>query len=287
MFAVPFAEIGEVISRSPEATRQLASRARRRVRGAVPQEDADLAKQREAVDAFLAAARAGDFDALVAVLDPNVVLRAAGARELQRELRGAADVAHSMATFGPRFATLCHPATVNGRPGLLVTARRGAAGAVGFTVCRGVIATIDLTIDLDRLEAGADAHDGGLAHGGEAAGESGLLSYIRGSRGAVAERIIAEALSWPGVTRSDGEFGSVMLCVGRRELGHLHGDAVADVPLPPEPAAPSVDDAAAGERDSGWVRIPLDTEEGVQQTLALLHSNYELPIGFGGCPADE
>ena len=88
MFAVPFAEIGEIIDRTPDAARQLASRERRRVRGAMPQPDADLAKQREVVDAFLAASRAGDFDALIAVLDPDVVFRASGARQLQQELNG-------------------------------------------------------------------------------------------------------------------------------------------------------------------------------------------------------
>src|SRR5438067_1495687 len=98
VFAVPFEEIAAIVGRSPAAARQLASRARRRVRGAATAPDADLTRQREVVDAFLAASRAGDFDALLAVLDPDVVLRAdraavqAGAA---REVRGAAAVAHT------------------------------------------------------------------------------------------------------------------------------------------------------------------------------------------------
>ncbi len=282
MFALPFAEIGEIIDRSPEAARQLASRARRRVRGAMPQPDADLARQREVVDAFLAASRAGDFDALVAVLDPDVVFRAGGARELQQELNGAADVASSMATFGPRFARLCHPATVNGQAGLLVKTRQGPLGAVGFTVSGGLITTIDLTVDPDKLEAfdhTEDARRPDPPHGHGAASEPSLLSFIRGRQGSVAERIISEALSWPGVYRVKGQFGSVVLRVGRRELGHLHGDAVADVPIPPKLLDQLVKDGVALEHqrrhDAGWVTVPLETEAGAQQALSLLRTNYE------------
>ena len=260
MFGLPFAEIGEIIDRSPEAARQLASRARRRVRGAMPQPDADVGKHRAAVDAFLAASRGGDFDALVAVLDPNVVFRASGMPELQQERKGAAAVARSMATFGPRFATLCHPATVNGQPGLLIGACQEPVGAVGFTVSGGLIATIDLTVDPGRLED-----------------ELTLLSFVRGRQGSVAERIIREALSWPGVDRAEGEFGSVVLRLGRRELGHLHGDAVADVPLSPKQRDQNVNAGPALERrhDPGWVTVPLETEEGVRHALALLRGNYE------------
>src|SRR5919205_618273 len=94
MFAVPFEQIAPIVERSPEAARQLASRARRRVRGATPPPDADLDAQWEVVDAFLAAARDGDFDALLAVLDPDVVLRADGGAVLpSQEVRGAATVA--------------------------------------------------------------------------------------------------------------------------------------------------------------------------------------------------
>jgi RNA polymerase sigma-70 factor (ECF subfamily) len=255
MFAVPFAEIGEIIDRSPAATRQLASRARRRVRGAIPRQDADLGEQREVVDAFLAALRAGDFDALVAVLDPDVVFRASGARELQQALTGEADVARKFAAFGPRFAMGCHPATVNGQAGLVLQTARGPAGAIGFTVSGGLITTIDVTLDPSKLE--------------------GLQDSEPGAAGSVTERIITEALSWPGVYSAQGHFGSVALRLGPHELGHLHADAAADVPF--APGRPDQFDAqgAVHGRDSGWVTVPLDTDEGAQRTLALLRANYE------------
>jgi RNA polymerase sigma-70 factor (ECF subfamily) len=282
MFAVPFGEIGEIIDRSPEAARQLASRARRRVRGATPQPDADLAKQREVVDAFLAASRAGDFDALVAVLDPDVIFRASGTPELKEGLEGAADVARTWATFGPQFVSVCHPATVNGRAGLLIKTRQGPLGAVGFTVTGGLITTIDLTLDpdmLDGVDHTADARRPEPPPGYGVAGGLRLPSYIRGRQGSVGERIISEALSWPGVSRTKGQFGSVVLRVGRRELGHLHGDAVADVPLALELQDQLVEDRMALEHqrrhDPRWVTVPLETEEGVQQALALLRDNYE------------
>lgn len=151
MFALPFDEIAQIIDRTPDAARQLASRARRRIRGATPRLDADLQSQRRIVDAFLAAARAGDFDALVTVLDPNVVFRAGGTHEVRRELTGAIDVARNSATFGPRFATLCRPAIVNGHAGLLIETGQGPLGAVGFTVSGGLITTIDLILDPDQL----------------------------------------------------------------------------------------------------------------------------------------
>ncbi|MBV9002654.1 MAG: RNA polymerase sigma factor SigJ, partial [Solirubrobacterales bacterium] len=194
MFAIPFAEIGRIIDRSPEATRQLASRARRRVRGAMPQHDADLAGQREVVDAFLAASRAGDFDALLAVLDPEVVFRAGGTPELQQERKGAADVARTFATFGPRLATLCHSATVNGEAGLVIETQQGPLGAAGFTIRGGLITAVDFTIDPEKLQ-----------------GLENLLSGLRGRPGSVAERIVNEALSWPGVSRENGHLGSVAL----------------------------------------------------------------------------
>ena len=247
MFALPFAEIGEIIDRSPAAARQLASRARRRVRGAAPQPDADLGQQREAVQAFLTASRAGDFDALIAVLDPDVVFRASGVRELQEDLNGAADVARTFATSGPRFATLCYLATVNGYAGLVLRTGQGPLGAVGFTVSRGSITTIDLALNPGKLE------------GLEGTEDAGLLSYVRTRQGSDSERVISEALSWPGVDRAKGGFGAVVLRVGDREIGHLHGDAVADVPLAP----------------NEWATVRLETEEGVQKALALLRDNYE------------
>jgi RNA polymerase sigma factor (sigma-70 family) len=282
MFAVPFGELGAIIDRSPDAARQLASRARRRVRGAVPQPDADPGRQRELVDAFLAASRAGDFDALVAVLDPDVVFRASGARELQQELNGATDVARKFATFGPGFASKCHPASINGRAGLLLRTLEGPAGAVGFTVSDGLITTVDLTVDPDKLEGfdpTEDARRPDPPHGHGAAGELGGLGEAPGRQGSGIERIISEALSWPGVYRAKGHFGSVELRVGERELGHLHGDAVADVPIPSELQDQPVRDQAALEHepqhDSDWVTVALETEEGVQRALALLRANYE------------
>jgi RNA polymerase sigma-70 factor (ECF subfamily) len=151
MFAVPFAEIAPIVDRTPEATRQLASRARRRVRGTPTTPDADLPTQRRVVAAFLAAARAGDFGALVQVLDPDVVFRVdTGGRTLLAPalLTGAVEVAEHAAAQGPQFATLCHPALVNGAAGVVARDRRGRPVAVvGITVIGGRIAEIDLILD--------------------------------------------------------------------------------------------------------------------------------------------
>jgi hypothetical protein len=286
MFALPFAEVGEIIDRSPEAARQLASRARRRVRGAVPQPDADIARQRAVVDAFLAASRAGDFDALIAVLHPDVVFRASSGPELRQELNGATDVARSLATSGPRFATLCHPATVNGQGGLIIKTRQGMLGAVGFTVTGSLISTIDVTLDPERLE-GLDHAEASQPdpHGEPAASELSLLGYLRVRQGSAAERVITEALSWPGVHRAEGQFGSVVLGVGRRELGHLHGEAVVDVPISAKLRDQLAKDAVAPQdqrrQDPGWATVPLETDEDVQHALALLRSNYERARGAG------
>src|SRR5438067_1800782 len=117
MFAVPFEEIAEILERTPAAARQLASRARRRVHGAAPAPQPDLARQRELVDAFLAASRGGDFEALVAVLDADVVFR------VDREpapVRGAAEVARRVLERGRPLAPLGRPALVNGSAGVLV-----------------------------------------------------------------------------------------------------------------------------------------------------------------------
>src|SRR3954465_6782737 len=116
MFAVPFDEIAPIVDRSPEATRQLASRARRRVQGERIVPDPDLDRQREVVDAFLAASRAGDFDALVAVLDPDVVLHADFGGGRFRKVRGAAAVASQAHAFS-RLGLVIHPALVNGAVG--------------------------------------------------------------------------------------------------------------------------------------------------------------------------
>ena len=152
MFGVPFGDIGPIVGRSPTAARQLASRARRRVRGAAAVPDPDLARQRQVVDAFLAASREGDFEALLAVLDEDVVLRAdygdAGASRL---IRGARAVAGGALAFS-RFAPFARPALVNGAAGL-VTVREGTPLSVmGFTVVRGKIAEIDVLADPERLQ---------------------------------------------------------------------------------------------------------------------------------------
>jgi RNA polymerase sigma-70 factor, ECF subfamily len=157
MFGVPFDEIGEIVGRTPAAARQLASRARRRVRGAVPPPDADLARQREVVDAFLAAARAGDFEALLEVLDPEVVFRIDAGR-IKRPgappvVRGAAEVARTVLTRGVPFAPFAQPATVNDAAGLVVAPRGRPFAVVGFTVAGGRIREIDLVLDPDKLRA--------------------------------------------------------------------------------------------------------------------------------------
>jgi RNA polymerase sigma factor (sigma-70 family) len=153
MFAVPFEEIAPIVGRSTTTARKLASRARRRVRGAANVPDADLTRQREAVDAFLVAARGGDFDALVAVLDPDVVLRAdrggvpAGA---SREVRGAQAVAEQALTFS-QFAAFARPALVNGAAGVVVFERGRPFSVMGFTVRGGKIVEIDILADSARL----------------------------------------------------------------------------------------------------------------------------------------
>jgi RNA polymerase sigma-70 factor, ECF subfamily len=148
MFAVPFEEIAPIVGRSPTAARQLASRARRRVQGAaVP--DADLHSQRVLVDAFLAAARAGDLDGLLAVLDPDVALRADPG--VLRVVRGARAVTEGALTFA-RLAESARPAIVNGAPGIVSWLPGGRPLAVmGFTVTRGKIVEIDILADPVRL----------------------------------------------------------------------------------------------------------------------------------------
>jgi RNA polymerase sigma-70 factor, ECF subfamily len=152
MFAVPFDEIGPIVGRSATAARQLASRARRRVQGAAPAPDSDLTRQREVVDAFFAAARGGDFEALVAVLDPDVVLRSdrgalPGASVV---VRGAEAVAGQALMFaGP--SRLVRPALVNGAAGVVVTVEGQAVAVMGFTVTDGRIVAIDALGDPERL----------------------------------------------------------------------------------------------------------------------------------------
>jgi RNA polymerase sigma-70 factor (ECF subfamily) len=150
VFGVSFDEIAEVVGKTPAAARQLASRARRRVREGAPSPDADVAVQRRVVDAFLAAAREGDFDALLRVLDPEVVFRMdfGGAGLLARgPILGAGDVARVILSAGAPFAPLAEPAMVNGAPGALVRAGGRPRYVVGFTVANGRIAAIDLIGD--------------------------------------------------------------------------------------------------------------------------------------------
>jgi RNA polymerase sigma factor (sigma-70 family) len=157
MFELPFEEIAPMVGRTPAAARQLASRARRRVSGAkVPAPDPDLPRQRAVVGAFFSAARGGDFDALVAVLDPDVVLRLdTGARRPAASLmiRGASAVARQ-ALSGLQAAlgiAELHPALVNGAAGVVVTVRGRPLTVMGFTVADGRIAEIDAVADPDRV----------------------------------------------------------------------------------------------------------------------------------------
>jgi RNA polymerase sigma-70 factor (ECF subfamily) len=156
MFAVPFDEIAPIVGRSATAARQLASRARRRVQGAATVPDADLRRQREVVNAFLAAARSGDFDALLAVLDPDVVLRAdrgALPSDASRVVRGARAVA-AQALTGSQSAgaeRFIQPALVNGAAGVVVFAGGRPFSVMGFTVTRGKIVAIDILADPARL----------------------------------------------------------------------------------------------------------------------------------------
>ncbi|MGX7760175.1 RNA polymerase sigma factor SigJ [Streptomyces angustmyceticus] len=153
LFAVPFDEIAPLVGRTPAAARQLASRARRRVQGTVPAADTDRARQREVVDAFLAASRGGDFEALLAVLDPDVVLRADSGdapEGVSKLVRGARAVVEQALAFS-RVAAFARPALVNGAPGL-VTARGGRPFSVmGFTVAHGRIVEINILADPARL----------------------------------------------------------------------------------------------------------------------------------------
>jgi RNA polymerase sigma-70 factor (ECF subfamily) len=151
MFSVPFGDIAELVGRSPEAARQLASRARRRVRGGTMDADADLSAQWQLVDAWLAAARAGDFAALIEVLDPDVVLRTdGGATGRTREARGAETVARQAIAFRGEGLTI-HRALVNGTAGAVAT-RDGKPFSVGaFAIRNGKIAEVYFLVDPERL----------------------------------------------------------------------------------------------------------------------------------------
>jgi RNA polymerase sigma-70 factor (ECF subfamily) len=150
MFAVPFVEIGGLINKSPDAARQLASRARRRVRARPTTPDADVVAQREVINAFLAAARGGDFEALVAALDPDVVLRADSGPGVKSEIRGAREVARQ-ASMWSQIDLSMRPVLINGAAGM-VTIRDGEVFSVASILVRdGKIAEMDFLADPERL----------------------------------------------------------------------------------------------------------------------------------------
>ncbi len=156
MFGMPFDEIAPIVDRSEAATRQLASRARRRVRGAAPTTDPDLREQRRVVDAFLAASRAGDFEALLEVLDPDVVFRidVGGVAPAARPpIEGAEAVAAQVLQRGRRLAPHARPAIVNGTAGVIVVPGQRPIAVVGFTISGGRIAEIDVIADPAKLGA--------------------------------------------------------------------------------------------------------------------------------------
>src|SRR3954451_14278414 len=151
LFAVPFEEIARVVDRSPAAAKQLASRARRRVRGQAPEPDADPARQRAVVDAFLAASRGADLDGLLAVLDPDITLRVDQGAGLH-VVRGAAAVAGQALTFA-RLALFARPALVNGAVGMVTVVDGRTVSVMAVTVRDGRIAGLDIIADPDRLTA--------------------------------------------------------------------------------------------------------------------------------------
>jgi RNA polymerase sigma factor (sigma-70 family) len=152
VFAVPFDEIAPVVERSPAAARQLASRARRRVQGA-SEPDGDLPRQRRVVEAFLAAARDGDFDALMTVLDPDVVLRVDGGVLVgARVVQGSSAVAEQALAFGRRYGRLARRVLVNGAPGIIAAERGRTYSVLGVAMRRGMITEIDILADPERLE---------------------------------------------------------------------------------------------------------------------------------------
>jgi RNA polymerase sigma-70 factor (ECF subfamily) len=154
VFAVPFEEIALIVGRSPEACRQLASRARRRVRAAPPEPGERTIVQRHVVDAFLAAAREGDLEDLLKLLDPDVALHldVGGRPQLaQPPLAGARQVAEFLRSGAPIFAPLCRPAMVNGGPGIVVGPSGRVIGVVALTVVDGNIREVDIMADPMKL----------------------------------------------------------------------------------------------------------------------------------------
>src|SRR5829696_5492325 len=151
MFSVPFEEIGAILERSPEAARQLASRGRRRIRGANTTPDAEAAAQQEVVEAFLAAARDGDFDALVAVLDPDIVERVDTGSGTIVEVRGAENVARRAMAVSQRDGLLARPALINGAAGWVSVLDGELYAICALTVQGGRVTTMDILLDPARL----------------------------------------------------------------------------------------------------------------------------------------
>jgi RNA polymerase sigma-70 factor (ECF subfamily) len=153
MFDVPFDDIAPILGRTVVSTRQLASRARRRVQGATPAADTDNARKRSVVDAFLSASRAGDFEALLAVLDPDVVARSDGGTLVPSILRrGATEVASQAITFA-RFAAEGRVVLVNGSPGVVSFREGRVLSVMSFTIQAGRITALDILTDPSRTAA--------------------------------------------------------------------------------------------------------------------------------------
>jgi hypothetical protein len=153
MFEVSFGEIAAILGRSPEAARQLASRARRRVRGTETVPEADLRNQRQLVDAFLSALRAGDFEGLIAVLDPDVIVHidaAAAAAGAPIEIRGARNWAQGAIAYS-RLARFVEPALLNGAAGLVFVQRGRLSRALSFKIAGGKIVQVEIIADPERL----------------------------------------------------------------------------------------------------------------------------------------
>jgi len=152
VFDLPFDEIAPIVDRTPDAARQLASRARRRVRGGERTSNSDFQRQRVVVDAFLAALRAGDFEGLLAVLDPDVLVRIDAAPGAPREFRGAANWARGATAEFSRFARFVQPALVDGSAGLVFAPGGKLSRALSFTVANGKITQVEIITDRDRLQ---------------------------------------------------------------------------------------------------------------------------------------
>ena len=153
LFDVPFEEIAPIVRRTPAATRQLASRARRRVQGSPGLADPDLARRRKVVDAFLAAARAGDFEALLTVLDPDVEIRSIGVGDAPLLVRGAHAVVDRLSKGGARFARFCQTALVDGHPGIVAAPHGRLFRVIRFEFSDDRIVAIEAIGDKDLLRS--------------------------------------------------------------------------------------------------------------------------------------